>query len=234
MSSGRCSRPRPRKVREAGGVLAGGHTLRDEEPLYGLAVVGTVAPDADLDEGRRPARRRALPDASRSEPGFSSTRARRDAIDDATLAPTVELMKTLNARVAEILRAFEPHAVTDVTGFGLIGHAYELATRSGVRVEIDARLLPVHLRRRSSRAGLGAVTGGDARNREYVGDALDGRRRLRHPARRSRFDPQTAGGLLTSLPLEQAAAFEQACLEQDILPSRIGAVSAGAGVRLFA
>ena len=219
------------KVREAGGVLAGGHTLRDEEPLYGLAVVGTVAPNAIWTKsGARPGDQLYL-----SKPlgtGLVVHARKEGRVDDATLAATVALMKTLNAEVAEVLRPLEPHAVTDVTGFGLIGHAYELATRSGVRVEIDAKVLPI-ISAAIEFAGLGAVTGGDSRNREYVGDALtvDGASDIHLNLA---FDPQTAGGLLTALPLEQAPAFEQACMERNLLPSRIGSVSEGAGVRLFA
>ena len=81
-------------------------------------------------------------------------------------------MKTLNADAARLLREFEPHAVTDVTGFGLLGHAYELATRSGVRLELDARELPV-ISAAVDVAGRGVVTGGDARNREYLRDAVE-------------------------------------------------------------
>jgi selenide,water dikinase len=219
------------KVREAGGVLAGGHTLRDDEPVYGLAVAGTVAPDAIWTKsGARPGDLLYL-----SKPlgtGLVVHARKEGRIDDAALAPTVELMKTLNAAPAEILRTVEPHAVTDVTGFGLIGHAYELAIRSGVRVEIDARLLPI-IPAAIEPAGLGAVTGGDRRNREYVGDALtlDGASDIHLNLG---FDPQTAGGLLSAIPLERAAAFEQACVERNVLPNRIGSVSEGAGVRLFA
>jgi Selenophosphate synthase len=141
-------------------------------------------------------------------------------------------MKTLNATPADVLRTVEPHAVTDVTGFGLIGHAYELATRSGVRIELDARLLPI-IPAAIEPAGLGAVTGGDRRNREYVGDALtvDGASDIHLNLG---FDPQTAGGLLAAIPLDRALAFEQACIDRNILPNRIGSVSEGAGVRLFA
>ena len=219
------------KVREAGGVLAGGHTLRDEEPLYGLAVVGTVDPGAIWTKsGARPGDQLYL-----SKPlgtGLLVHARKEGRIDDAALAPTVALMKTLNAEVAEILRSLEPHAVTDVTGFGLIGHAYELAMRSGVRVELDARALPL-ISEALELAGLGAVTGGDRRNRDYVGDALtiDGASDIHL---NFAFDPQTAGGLLTALPLEQAPAFERACLERALFPNRIGSVGEGAGVRLFA
>jgi selenide, water dikinase len=219
------------KVREAGGVLAGGHTLRDEEPLYGLAVVGTVAPNAIWTKsGARPGDVLYL-----SKPlgtGLLVHARKEGRVDDATLASAVVLMTTLNAAAADILRTVEPHAVTDVTGFGLLGHAFELATRSGVRIELDARLLPV-IPAAIEFAGLGAVTGGDARNREYVGDALtiDGASDIQLNLA---FDPQTAGGLLSAIPLERAPAFEQACVERNMLPNRIGSVSEGAGVRLFA
>ncbi len=218
------------KVREAGGVLAGGHTLRDEEPTYGLAVVGTVAPNAIWTKsGARPGDQLYLTKLLGT--GLVVHARKEGRIDDEALAPTVELMKTLNAEAAEILRPFEPHAVTDVTGFGLIGHAYELATRSGVRVELDAKELPI-IPAAIEPAGLGAVTGGDARNRAYVGDALtiDGAADIHLNIG---FDPQTAGGLLAAIPLEKAFAFEEACFEHQLVPNRVGSVSEGEGVRLF-
>jgi len=219
------------KVREAGGVLAGGHTLRDEEPLYGLAVVGTVRPDAVWTKAA--AKPGDLLYLTKPLGTGILVHARKEAaVTDADLAPAVALMKTLNADVAEILRGIGPNAVTDVTGFGLLGHAYEVATRSGVRIEIDARELPI-IASAITPASTGIVTGGDARNRAYVGDALeiDGAADV-HVA--LAFDPQTAGGLLVSLPIEQAAQFERALVERQILPARIGHVAEGAGVRLFA
>jgi selenide, water dikinase len=218
------------KVREAGGVLAGGHTLRDEEPVYGLAVVGTVAPDAIWTKaGAKPGDQLYLTKPLGT--GLVVHARKEGRIGDEDLAPTVDLMKTLNKDAAEILRAFEPHAVTDVTGFGLIGHAYELATRSGVRVELDAKALPI-IPAAIEPAGLGAVTGGDARNREYVGDALtvDGASDLHLNIG---FDPQTAGGLLAAILPGKAPEFEEACLERMLIPNRVGSVSEGAGVRLY-
>ena len=193
------------KVRAAGGLLAGGHTIRDEEPKYGLAVVGTVAPRAR--SGRRPARagRRALPDEAARD-GAARPRGRSGA---ASATRQLERggrgwMQTLNAEAAELLRAFEPNAVTDVTGFGLLGHAYELAERSGVRVELDAERCPRCPARSSSRAA-GVRTGGDPRNRDYAGRRARGRRRLPRRRSRSAYDPQTAGGLLVSLPAGRGA-----------------------------
>jgi selenide,water dikinase len=208
------------KVREAGGVLAGGHTLRDEEPLYGLAVVGTVSPDAIWTKGgAQPGDVLYLTKPLGT--GLVVHGRKEGRVDDETLAPVVEQMKALNAEPARTLREVGPHAVTDVTGFGLLGHAYELASRSGVRVELDASLLPV-IPAALELARAGVVTGGDRRNREYVGDALeaDG-----VPAEQLTiaFDPQTAGGLLVALPPDKTFA-----------ATRIGTVTDGEGIRLFA
>jgi selenide,water dikinase len=219
------------KVREAGGVLAGGHTLRDEEPLYGLAVVGTVSPDAVWTKGgARPGDVVYLTKPLGT--GLVVHGRKEGRVSDEALAEAVELMKTLNAGVAEVVRAADPHAVTDVTGFGLLGHAYEMASRSRVRIELDAAALPV-LPAAVELAGAGVVTGGDARNREYVGDALevDGASDV---ALRVAFDPQTAGGLLVALPPDRAGELERALGERRLAAARIGAVAAGAGIRLSA
>jgi selenide, water dikinase len=215
------------KVREAGGVLAGGHTLRDDEPLYGLAVVGTVDPAAVWTKaGARPGDVLYLTKPLGT--GLLVHAHKEGRAGDGDLVPAIAQMKTLNAETARVLRGIGPHAVTDVTGFGLLGHAYELATRSAVRVELDARALPV-LPRVVELAAAGVVTGGDRRNREYLGGALelDG---VDEARTRIAFDPQTAGGLLVALSPEHAAAFEHAAPAA----RRIGAVAAGAGVRLFA
>ena len=207
------------KVREAGGVLAGGHTLRDEEPLYGLAVVGTVSPDAIWTKGGA----QAGDELWLTKPlgtGLVVHGRKEGLVDDATLAPVIEQMKTLNAATARLLR--DPHAVTDVTGFGLLGHAYEMATRSGVRIELDANALPL-IPAALELAEQGVVTGGDPRNRDYVGDALtvDG---ASDAQVRLAFDPQTAGGLLVALPA--GAGF--------VAGTRIGSAAVGKGVLLRA
>src|SRR6476660_6863475 len=125
------------KVREAGGVLAGGHTLRDEEPLYGLAVVGTVSPDAIWTKGgARPGDLLYLTKPLGT--GLVVHGRKEGRVSDEVLAGAVAQMKTLNAETAAVARAAGPHAVTDVTVFGLIGHAYEMASRSGVRIDLDA------------------------------------------------------------------------------------------------
>jgi selenide,water dikinase len=139
-------------------------------------------------------------------------------------------MQVLNAGAADAVRAFEPNAVTDVTGFGLIGHSYELAERSGVAVELHGASLPA-LPGALELADAGVRTGGDSRNRDFAGAAVtvdgvgDGRVALA-------YDPQTAGGLLISLPESRAAAFEQAAAARDVFVARIGHIAAGSGVSL--
>jgi len=210
------------KVSEAGGVLAGGHTLREEDPKYGLAVVGTVDPDRIWTKaGAKPGDVLYL-----TKPLGTGllVHARGD------LTAATRLMQELNARAADLLRLFEPNAVTDVTGFGLLGHAHEMATRSGVAIRIDADRLPA-LPGALELAEQGVRTGGDRRNREYVGAALevDGASEAQIALA---FDPQTAGGLLISTPEARSKALEAAAAERGLLLAPIGAVDAGSGLVL--
>ncbi len=131
-----------RQVRAAGAILAGGHTIRDREPKYGLAVVGTVHPDGIWPKaGARPGD--ALFLTKPLGTGLVLHGAARGLVDDAAVDESIRWMTTLNRDWADVLRAFRPNAVTDVTGFGLFGHAYEMAERSGVRLELDASAWPL-------------------------------------------------------------------------------------------
>jgi selenide,water dikinase len=216
------------QVRAAGAILAGGHTLRDDEPKYGLAVVGTVRPDAVWPKaGARPGD--ALFLTKPLGTGLVLHGHKRGLADDEALAEAVRWMTTLNADAADALRPFEPSAVTDVTGFGLLGHAHEMAVRSGVRLELDAAALPALPGARET-AAAGERTGGDSRNRDFasrhVDAAVDG------DALALAYDPQTAGGLLVSLPADRAAVLAAAFASRDLLLARIGRVVEGAGVVL--
>ena len=154
------------KVAEAGALLAGGHTIRDDEPKYGLAVVGTVHPDAIWRKSTaRPGD--ALFLTKPLGTGLVLTGARRGLLGQAELDAAIASMTELNAAAADAVRPFEPSAVTDVTGFGLFGHAHELAERSGVRVVLDGASFPA-LPGALAVAEQGVRTGGDERNREFV------------------------------------------------------------------
>jgi selenide, water dikinase len=215
------------KVAEAGALLAGGHTIRDDEPKYGLAVVGTVHPDAIW----RKSTARAGDALFLTKPlgtGLVLAGAKAGAVGAVERDEALRSMVRLNAEAAEALRPFGPNAVTDVTGFGLFGHAHEVAERSGVRVVIDGKALPALPGARAA-AEAGIKTGGDERNRDFVAQSLslDG---LPEPDVLLGFDPQTSGGLLVSLPAEQGAVVAAAFRARDLPLARIGRVEAGAGV----
>ena len=206
------------QVRAAGAILAGGHTIRDTEPKYGLAVVGTVHPDGIWTKSA------AAPGDALflTKPlGTGLVLAGKGDPDEA-----VRWMTTLNADAAEVLRPFEPNAVTDVTGFGLFGHAHETAERSGVRIRIDAAAMPaldgaIEIARR------GVRTGGDPRNREFAPVEADG---VPEELLALGYDAQTAGGLLISLPSDTVLSLEAEFRARDLVLRRIGADEAGAGV----
>jgi len=146
------------------------------------------------------------------------------------LDATVGAMQTLNRDAAEALRPFNPNAVTDVTGFGLFGHAYEMASRSGVRVELESAALPA-LPGALALAEAGIRTGGDHRNREYAGHHVESTAADAHEA--LAFDPQTAGGLLISLPADRAPVLVATFADRSLELHRIGRVREGSSVALW-
>ncbi|MFL5952812.1 MAG: selenide, water dikinase SelD [Gaiellaceae bacterium] len=212
------------QVRAAGAILAGGHTIRDAEPKYGLAVVGTVALD-----GIWPKSGAQGGDALYLTKPLGTALvlggAKRGLAD---AAEAVRWMRTLNRDAADVLRRLDPSAVTDVTGFGLLGHAHEMATRSGVRLRIEAARLPA-LGGALEAARAGVSTAGTRNNRAYatvdVGEVEPDLVELA-------YDPQTAGGLLVSLPRDQGPSLEAQFARAELFLARIGTVEDGAGVAL--
>jgi selenide,water dikinase len=217
------------QVRAAGALLAGGHTLRDHEPKYGLAVVGTAHPEAVWTKsGARPGD--ALFLTKPLGTGLVLHGAARGLVDEDALTEAIAWMRALNGDAAEALRPFEPNAVTDVTGFGLLGHAHELAERSGVRVRLDASALPA-LPGAPAVAAAGERTGGDRRNREFAGPHV--RVEVVPEATEAlAYDPQTAGGLLVSLPADRAVTLQAAFAARGLFLARVGLVEEGGGVVL--
>ena len=217
------------RVRAAGAILAGGHTIRDTEPKYGLAVVGTVHPDRIWPKaGARAGDVLFL--TKRLGTGIV-LQAERDGVAPAgALDAAVASMLELNGAAADLLRPFEPHAVTDVTGFGLLGHAHEVASRSGVRAIIDAGSLPV-LPGAMELARRGVKTGGERRNREYAERHVESTVAAEWES--IAYDPQTAGGLLVSIASERAPVLEATFAAAGMPIARIGRVADGAGVALI-
>ena len=217
------------QVRAAGGILAGGHTLRDDEPKYGLAVVGTVHPDGFWPKsGARPGD--ALFLTKPLGTGMLLHAAREGRRHEEGLEAATRSMTLLSREAADVLRPFEPHAVTDVTGFGLLGHAHEMAERSGVRIELDGASLPLFPGARDA-AAAGVRTGGDSRNRDFADPHVeaDG---VPEDLLALAYDPQTSGGLLIALPAEKSAVLAATFAEHSLFLERIGRVVEGAGVSL--
>ncbi len=215
-------------VRAAGAILAGGHTIRDAEPKYGLAVVGTVHPDGIWRKSTaRPGD--ALFLTKPLGTGLVLQAQREGRAPAGALEAAVASMKVSNQAAAEALRPLLPSAVTDVTGFGLLGHAHEMAARSGARLELDAPALPT-LPGAAELAEQGVRTGGDRRNREFAGPHVSANASA--AAEALAYDPQTAGGLLVSVPSEKAAVLEAVFAQGDLFVRRIGRVTAGSGVLL--
>jgi selenide,water dikinase len=209
-------------VADAGGVVAGGHTIRSEEPIFGLAVQGLVHPDAVWTKGGA----RAGDVLVLSKPVGTGIVLAGDA--EEAKVDVVTRMRALNRDAAEALSALPvpPSAVTDVTGFGLFGHAWEMAERSDVRLCLDAAGLPLYDGALAA-AEAGVRTGGDARNRTHLEGRVTVGPSVSSALEALAYDPQTSGGLLAAVRSEDAASLAGAGFVV------IGSVAAGdAGVEL--
>jgi len=196
------------KVREAGGTLAGGHTIRDPEPKYGLAVIGAAHPDKLLRKGgARPGDRLLLTKRLGTGVLVSGVRQGRTSADH--LAGAIDAMRTLNRAASEALVGAGITAATDVTGFGLLGHGLEMARASGTRFVFEAGALPA-LAGALELAAAGVETGGAAHNRRFVAPALAVGAGVAPELVTLAHDPQTSGGLLAAVPADRRHAVEAA------------------------
>ena len=218
------------KVREAGGTLAGGHTIRDAEPKYGLAVIGVAHPDRLLRKGGARSGD-ALLLTKRLGTGLLVSGRRQGRTSDADLATAVEQMRALNRAAADVFVANGLSGATDVTGFGLLGHGLEMARASGMRLVFDAEALPALPGALGLAVG-GVETGGAAHNRRFVWDALSVGAHVAPELVTLAHDPQTSGGLLAAVPLDRLAAVELGLDEAHVEHWRVGHVEPGEGVEL--
>lgn len=187
------------KVAEAGAVILGGHTIDDAEPKYGLSVTGIVHPGRIwTNAGARSGDVLVLTKALGT--GVLTTAARADMFPEGVAAAQVS-MATLNRVAAETADNYAVHACTDITGFGLLGHLYEMASASGVKAEVDSRALPL-LPEAAEAAGMGLVPGGAYANREYLTKVVF-QDEVPENIKDICFDPQTSGGLLFSVPVSE-------------------------------
>jgi selenide, water dikinase len=196
------------KMREAECSILGGHSINDDEIKFGYAVTGLVHPDrVKANAGARPGD--ALLFTKSLGTGVISTALKRGLAAPEHVQASIDSMLALNRRACEEMLQVETHGCTDVTGFGFIGHAREMALASGVTLEIDVsalRFLPGAL----EYARAGAIPGGLRNNREFASCAVETAREIPAEIEDLFYDPQTSGGLLISLPEGSAARLEQA------------------------
>ena len=189
------------KVMEAGAVLAGGHTISDNEPKYGLCVTGFVHPKKMWKNcGAEPGDLLVLTKPLGS--GILSTAEKGGIIREAEHLEAAKTMTTLNKYAAELAKEFQVHCCTDITGFGLAGHAMEMAKGSKKTFVIYAEKLPV-LSGAREYAEMGLIPAGAYRNREFLEKDMESR--ISGWREDLLFDPQTSGGLLLAMPPEDAA-----------------------------
>ena len=218
------------KVREAGGTLAGGHTIRDPEPKYGLAVIGAAHPDRLLRKGgARPGDVLIL--TKRLGTGLLVSGRRRRKTREADFDLAIDQMRILNRAASEVLVGAGVRAATDITGFGLLGHGLEMARASGTRFVFEARALPA-LDGALELAAAGVETGGAAHNRRFVAAELTAAPDLPQELVTLAHDPQTSGGLLAAIYPDLVEVVENGLDRAGVDHWRVGTVEVGRGVEL--
>jgi selenide,water dikinase len=224
------------KMAEVGAIVAGGHTVTDKEPKYGICVTGTIHPEQIFTKGG------ALPGDALflTKPlgtGVITTAHKRDAVSDEHLKAATDSMSKLNRKAAAILRRFgkkHVHACTDITGFGLLGHSSEMASQSqAVDLFIDIESLPL-LPGALELARQGYLPGGMGRNRVYLQKEDEPKVRVLKQVSLElediAFDPETSGGLFFAFPAELSGELESAFAEEGEPLWRVGEARPGSGM----
>lgn len=218
------------KVAESGGVLAGGHTITDNEPKYGLSVVGLVHPSQIWTKaGARPGDLLVL-----TKPlgvGIITTALKGDVAAPEHVAAAVASMKKLNRKAARLAQQIGIHAATDITGFGLLGHGNEMAEKSGVGLRIFYSQLPF-LDGTHQYAEQWLFPGGAGNNQKCYQANVRFAAEISAARQMLLFTPETSGGLLLAVPAEKLAALEKLFSEQNQPCWLIGEVVSGQGVQI--
>jgi selenide, water dikinase len=219
------------KVAEAGGVLAGGHTVDDREPKYGLSVMGLIHPDRVLTKAAaRPGEVLVLTKALGA--GMITTALKGGVADPAHVAGAVESMKRLNRQAAQFLQQVGAHACTDITGFALLGHAHEMADKSKVRLRFHMDRLPF-LDGAVGYAEQWLFPAGTCRNEQAYRHGVEFASAISEEMQQLLFTPETSGGLLASIPPERLQTL-LALFAGAQAPCRVvGEVVAGSGIQIL-
>lgn len=190
------------KVHEAGAILVGGHSIEDEELKYGLSVTGIIHPaKVVLNNGARVGDKLILTKPLGT--GIMSTALKGKVIDEDAMAKVIKSMATLNRKASELMQEIGVHACTDVTGFGLLGHASEMIEGTDVAMLIHSATVPFFPEAKEL-AEMGMIPGGLHRNREFRLNMVEIAREVPDYLADILFDPQTSGGLLISVSEQKA------------------------------
>lgn len=218
------------KVKEAGAVIAGGHTVQDPEPKVGLVALGFASPDELMTKGKaKPGDKLIL-----TKPlgmGVTATAIKAAKAAEADIEQAVDWMMKLNRPIASIARQVGTRAATDVTGYSLLGHGLEMAANSQVRLRLDGPAIPV-IAGAVAYASRGFVPGGTNDNRAHYSSQIEFAGTIPEPWPTLLFDAQTSGGLLLALPGEKVDEFNQAAEQAGEAAWLIGEVEAGEGVKV--
>lgn len=218
------------KAREAGVVVAGGHTVKDKEPKFGLVVLGFVHPQKIISKsGLKPGDLLVL-----TKPlggGVTTTALKQEKADEAHIAEAIEWMSRLNQDAGQLAVEFGVRSGTDITGFGFLGHALEMANASGVSLHIEYSKIPLlsGARRYAER---GLFPGGAFDNKGYFEPDVTFADPVDEPAQMLLFDPQTSGGLLLGLAPEKLDAFLQQAQTRNQPVWVVGEVRTGKGIEV--
>lgn len=211
------------KAYEADTIITGGHTIHGAEPLYGLSVSGFVHPKKVLtNSGAKPGDVLLL-----TKPlgiGILTTATKAELVNRPLLNRIYEQMTFLNKTAARIMKSFEVHSCTDVTGFALLGHAYEMAQGSGCTIHIEASKVPYH-KEAYEFAEMGLIPAGAYRNREFAEGGVLLKGNVSRAMQDILYDPQTSGGLLIAVSSKDADRLLHELTESGVPAADIGYVT---------
>lgn len=216
------------KIAEAGGAIAGGHTVTDNEPKYGLSVTGSVHPDRVITK----AGAHVGDVLFLTKPlgtGLITTAGKNEVVSEAHLQNAIDWMMRLNRSAAQAMQQVNVKCATDVTGYALLGHAHEIAQASGVALRFRADALPI-LDGALEYAHKKQIPGGAGRNKLYLDGKVKFQKELDEDLLELLFDPQTSGGLLIAVSSENADQLAGELNSRNVSPWVIGEVVSGKGI----
>lgn len=218
------------KIEEAGAVIIGGHSIKDKELKYGIAATGLIDPSKIITNSHARAGDRLFLTKPLGT-GLITTGIKRNAVGPELTAIVTAQMAQLNKKASELMVRFDAHAATDITGYGLLGHALEMARASRVTIRFFSEMLPL-MPEALELAEAEMIPAGAIANREFVEGHISILETVDENLVRVMFDPQTSGGLLISIPEDRAELFEQELDKQNVFLQLIGQVESLSEVHL--